>query len=213
MFCWRDNWWVYLMMGFLQCDLIPSWATKGWLHVLSREFPTLAFHASVTNPFGKVVLPTLVLKFYIYLLGVYHLSLPSVLIRFSWSCCGFPREFAHLLWVATKIYFGLIIEGVRQIITLGTCAESNKSPLVSHVLTLNISFFVHMSRVHFSLFFDNLLAWKVTSRQSLLDLLDIQMWGNHLSSTLCAQSWCAKWPLFLERQKCGSILPSQSASS
>jgi hypothetical protein len=38
----------------MQCDLIPSWATKGWLHVLSREYPTLAFHASVTNPFGKV---------------------------------------------------------------------------------------------------------------------------------------------------------------
>lgn len=71
------------MMGFLQCDLIPSWATKGWLHVLSREFPTLAFHASVTNPFGKVALPTLVLKFYIYLLWLYHLSLPSVLIWFS----------------------------------------------------------------------------------------------------------------------------------
>jgi ribosome biogenesis GTPase A len=27
--------------------------TKRWLHTLSREFPTLAFHASVTNPFGK----------------------------------------------------------------------------------------------------------------------------------------------------------------
>ncbi|KAI5054269.1 hypothetical protein GOP47_0030838, partial [Adiantum capillus-veneris] len=37
------------------CDLVPSWATKGWLHVLSREYPTLAFHASVTNPFGKVL--------------------------------------------------------------------------------------------------------------------------------------------------------------
>lgn len=27
--------------------------TKRWLHELSREYPTLAFHASVTNPFGK----------------------------------------------------------------------------------------------------------------------------------------------------------------
>eukprot|EP00897_Mesotaenium_endlicherianum_P006548 jgi/Mesen1/5921/ME000030S05187 len=26
---------------------------KGWLRTLSREFPTLAFHASITNPFGK----------------------------------------------------------------------------------------------------------------------------------------------------------------
>lgn len=27
--------------------------TKRWLHSLSREYPTLAFHASITNPFGK----------------------------------------------------------------------------------------------------------------------------------------------------------------
>lgn len=36
-----------------KCDLIPAWATKGWLRVLSKEFPTLAFHASITKPFGK----------------------------------------------------------------------------------------------------------------------------------------------------------------
>ena len=32
---------------------VPAWVTKRWLHELSREYPTLAFHASVTNPFGK----------------------------------------------------------------------------------------------------------------------------------------------------------------
>lgn len=32
---------------------VPSWVTKRWLHTLSREYPTLAFHASITNPFGK----------------------------------------------------------------------------------------------------------------------------------------------------------------
>ncbi|KAH7292204.1 hypothetical protein KP509_29G055900 [Ceratopteris richardii] len=43
----------HLVLLLNKCDLIPAWATKGWLHVLSREYPTLAFHASVTNPFGK----------------------------------------------------------------------------------------------------------------------------------------------------------------
>jgi ribosome biogenesis GTPase A len=33
--------------------------TKRWLHTLSREFPTLAFHASITNPFGKGALLSL----------------------------------------------------------------------------------------------------------------------------------------------------------
>lgn len=43
----------HLVLLLNKCDLVPAWATKGWLHVLSREYPTLAFHASVTNPFGK----------------------------------------------------------------------------------------------------------------------------------------------------------------
>lgn len=38
---------------------VPSWVTKRWLHYLSREFPTLAFHASITNPFGKGALLSL----------------------------------------------------------------------------------------------------------------------------------------------------------
>lgn len=38
---------------------MPSWVTKRWLHYLSREFPTLAFHASITNPFGKGALLSL----------------------------------------------------------------------------------------------------------------------------------------------------------
>eukprot|EP00249_Psilotum_nudum_P018209 c26693_g1_i1 orf=82-1917(+) len=42
-----------LILLLNKCDLVPAWATKGWLHILSREFPTLAFHASVTNSFGK----------------------------------------------------------------------------------------------------------------------------------------------------------------
>lgn len=38
---------------------VPSWVTKRWLHYLSRDFPTLAFHASITNPFGKGALLSL----------------------------------------------------------------------------------------------------------------------------------------------------------
>ena len=33
-------------------DLVPAWVTKRWLHAVA-QYPTLAFHASVTNPFGK----------------------------------------------------------------------------------------------------------------------------------------------------------------
>mmetsp|Transcript_14612 Transcript_14612/g.41110 ORF Transcript_14612/g.41110 Transcript_14612/m.41110 type:complete len:708 (-) Transcript_14612:179-2302(-) len=43
----------HLLLLLNKCDLVPAWVTKRWLHTLSREYPTLAFHASVTNPFGK----------------------------------------------------------------------------------------------------------------------------------------------------------------
>lgn len=32
---------------------VPAWVTKRWLGHLSSQYPTLAFHASITNPFGK----------------------------------------------------------------------------------------------------------------------------------------------------------------
>eukprot|EP00400_MALV-I_sp_L67-5_P001069 gene1070-1199_t len=46
-----------------KCDLIPTWATKRWVKILSQEYPTLAFHASVTNPFGKGALIQLLRQF------------------------------------------------------------------------------------------------------------------------------------------------------
>jgi nuclear GTP-binding protein len=32
---------------------VPQWNAKRWLHALSKEYPILAFHASLTKPFGK----------------------------------------------------------------------------------------------------------------------------------------------------------------
>ncbi|CAK8578709.1 unnamed protein product [Lathyrus sativus] len=43
----------HLVLLLNKCDLIPAWATKGWLRVLSKEYPTLAFHASINKSFGK----------------------------------------------------------------------------------------------------------------------------------------------------------------
>lgn len=43
----------HLILLINKCDLVPAWATKGWLRVLSKEYPTLAFHASINKSFGK----------------------------------------------------------------------------------------------------------------------------------------------------------------
>ncbi|CAL9122322.1 unnamed protein product [Musa textilis] len=43
----------HMVLLLNKCDLVPAWATKGWLRLLSKEFPTLAFHASINKSFGK----------------------------------------------------------------------------------------------------------------------------------------------------------------
>lgn len=53
----------HMILLLNKCDLIPAWCTARWVKVLSREYPTLAFHASVTNSFGKGALIQLLLQF------------------------------------------------------------------------------------------------------------------------------------------------------
>lgn len=36
-----------------KCDLVPSWITKKWLKIFSKEFPVIAFHSNNKKPFGK----------------------------------------------------------------------------------------------------------------------------------------------------------------
>ena len=43
----------HLVLLLNKCDLVPTWATARWVQVLSKEYPTLAFHASLSNAFGK----------------------------------------------------------------------------------------------------------------------------------------------------------------
>ncbi|XP_018412743.1 PREDICTED: nucleolar GTP-binding protein 2 isoform X1 [Nanorana parkeri] len=49
----KEKPWKHLLFVLNKCDLIPTWATKRWVACLSEEYPTLAFHSSLTNSFGK----------------------------------------------------------------------------------------------------------------------------------------------------------------
>ncbi|MCQ2818696.1 MAG: 50S ribosome-binding GTPase [archaeon] len=46
-----------------KCDLVPTWVTAAWIKHLSKKYPTIAFHASVTNPYGKPALFNLLRQF------------------------------------------------------------------------------------------------------------------------------------------------------
>ncbi|GER43025.1 GTP-binding family protein [Striga asiatica] len=43
----------HMILLLNKCDLVPAWATKGWLRILSKEYPALAFRASINKSFGK----------------------------------------------------------------------------------------------------------------------------------------------------------------
>ncbi|KAJ3075304.1 GTPase required for pre-60S ribosomal subunit nuclear export and maturation [Quaeritorhiza haematococci] len=53
----------HLIFVLNKCDLVPTWVTAKWVRVLSAEYPTLAFHASINNSFGKGSLIQLLRQF------------------------------------------------------------------------------------------------------------------------------------------------------
>ncbi|CCH61559.1 hypothetical protein TBLA_0F00150 [Henningerozyma blattae CBS 6284] len=53
----------HLIYVLNKCDLVPTWVAAAWVKHLSSERPTLAFHASITNSFGKGSLIQLLRQF------------------------------------------------------------------------------------------------------------------------------------------------------
>jgi len=53
----------HLIFVLNKCDLVPTWVTSKWVKHLSKDHPTLAFHASINNSFGKGSLITLLRQF------------------------------------------------------------------------------------------------------------------------------------------------------
>ena len=53
----------HLVLILNKCDLIPTWLTARWVQYLSKSFATLAFHAHISNPFGKGAFINLIRQF------------------------------------------------------------------------------------------------------------------------------------------------------
>ena len=53
----------HLIFVLNKVDLVPTWVTQRWVAILSAEYPTIAFHASLTHPFGKGSLINLLRQF------------------------------------------------------------------------------------------------------------------------------------------------------
>ncbi|KAK9322770.1 NUC091 domain-containing protein [Lipomyces orientalis] len=53
----------HLIFVLNKCDLVPTWVAAAWVKTLSKEYPTLAFHASINHSFGKGTLIQLLRQF------------------------------------------------------------------------------------------------------------------------------------------------------
>ncbi|KAK3551319.1 hypothetical protein QTP70_015001 [Hemibagrus guttatus] len=78
----KEKPWKHLIFVLNKCDLVPTWVTKRWVAVLSQEYPTLAFHASLTNSFGKGSLIQLLRQF-----GKLHADKKQISVGFI----GYPN--------------------------------------------------------------------------------------------------------------------------
>ncbi|XP_036139235.1 nucleolar GTP-binding protein 2-like [Monomorium pharaonis] len=58
-----DKPYKHLIFILNKVDLVPTWVTQRWVAILSKEYPTIAFHASLTHPFGKGSLINLLRQF------------------------------------------------------------------------------------------------------------------------------------------------------
>ncbi|KAG9241913.1 NUC091 domain-containing protein [Calycina marina] len=53
----------HLIFVLNKCDLVPTRVAAAWTRYLGKDYPTLAFHASITNSFGKGSLISLLRQF------------------------------------------------------------------------------------------------------------------------------------------------------
>ncbi|XP_011296819.1 nucleolar GTP-binding protein 2 [Fopius arisanus] len=72
----------HLIFILNKVDLVPTWVTQRWVSILNREYPTVAFHASLTHPFGKGSLINLLRQF-----GKLHTDKKQISVGFI----GYPN--------------------------------------------------------------------------------------------------------------------------
>jgi nuclear GTP-binding protein len=72
----------HLILVMNKVDLVPTWVTKRWVGILSKELPTIAFHASLQHSFGKGSLINVLRQF-----AKLHRDRPQISVGFI----GYPN--------------------------------------------------------------------------------------------------------------------------
>jgi nuclear GTP-binding protein len=72
----------HLILLLNKSDLVPLWVITKWVKAFSKEFPTIAYKSSITNPFGKGALINLFRQF-----DIFHRDKKNISIGFV----GYPN--------------------------------------------------------------------------------------------------------------------------
>ncbi|CAI5438154.1 unnamed protein product [Caenorhabditis angaria] len=72
----------HLVTVINKVDLVPTWVTRKWIAEISKEMPTVAFHASINNSFGKGAVINLLRQF-----AKLHPDRPQISVGFI----GYPN--------------------------------------------------------------------------------------------------------------------------
>eukprot|EP01054_Gregarina_sp_Poly1_P004522 Gregarina_sp_Poly_1__4521@NODE_2428_length_2148_cov_134_987506_g623_i1_p1_GENE_NODE_2428_length_2148_cov_134_987506_g623_i1NODE_2428_length_2148_cov_134_987506_g623_i1_p1_ORF_typecomplete_len503_score74_19NGP1NT/PF08153_12/1_1e30MMR_HSR1/PF01926_23/97MMR_HSR1/PF01926_23/7_7e15RsgA_GTPase/PF03193_16/1_4e11FeoB_N/PF02421_18/0_2FeoB_N/PF02421_18/5e07GTP_EFTU/PF00009_27/0_076GTP_EFTU/PF00009_27/39MnmE_helical/PF12631_7/5_2e02MnmE_helical/PF12631_7/0_0014AIG1/PF04548_16/2e02AIG1/PF04548_16/0_015Arf/P len=70
----NDRPFKHIVLLLNKCDLIPTSVTEKWVRILKKEFPTVAFKASLKKPFGKKALISVLRQFSELLTNRKHVS-------------------------------------------------------------------------------------------------------------------------------------------
>lgn len=86
----REKKYKHFVFVLNKCDLVPLWVTARWLQILSKDYPTIAFHASVNHPFGKGNLIS-ILRQFAKLHNVTHRGSKQTKSPISVGIVGYPN--------------------------------------------------------------------------------------------------------------------------
>jgi nuclear GTP-binding protein len=177
----------HLVFVLNKCDLIPTWATSRWVALLSREFPTIAFHASITNPFGKGNLINLIRQFAklhkavngdiisVGLVGYPNVGKSSVIntLRGKKVCSVAPIPGETKVWQYIKLSRGVMLIDCPGVIHQSDDANDTHQAVLKGVVRVE-----RLANEEKADFVETVL--KLVDRTKIADTYGIQEWYDHL---------------------------------
>lgn len=176
----------HLVFLLNKCDLVPTWVTKRWLRALSKEYPTVALHASMKNSFGKGALITLLRQ---------YKKLHDDKKAISCGLVGYPNVGKSSV---INMLRGEKVRSIRSKFVVGDL-------LLLCAFSFSVPFTLHKTRSETQMW--SLVGFRHTETWDC-----IRLSGGITDGIFRIERWSMSRP-FQARQKCGSTLTSSATCS